>query len=72
MQSRTSWNGSTKKRLEEEDVTRDERKLRAELEWIRSRYDSAQVSDAVFAVVKKLETELSWRQHAQQEGTRHG
>jgi hypothetical protein len=37
-------------------VTRDERKLRAKLEWVKARYDSAQVSDAVFAVVKELET----------------
>src|SRR5262249_27880830 len=33
----------------------DEKRLRAELEWVKRRYDSAQVSDAVFAVIRRLE-----------------
>jgi hypothetical protein len=53
-------------------VTRDERKLRAELEWVRSRHDSGAVSDAVFAVVKELETDLSWLKHQSGESQQHG
>jgi hypothetical protein len=51
-------------------VSRDERRLRAELEWLRAKYDSGAVSDAVFAVTKSIETEISWREHAQQESRR--
>jgi hypothetical protein len=48
----------------------DEKRLRDELRWLRSRYDSAQASPAVFAVVKELETQIAWAQFAQQEGRR--
>jgi len=51
----------------EEVVTRDERRLRGELAWLRSRYDDGKVSPAVFAVVKAIETELSWCAHARKE-----
>jgi hypothetical protein len=44
-------------------MTRDERKLRAELRWLQSRYDDGKISPAVYAVLKKLESEISWRQH---------
>jgi hypothetical protein len=49
------------------DVSRNERRLRDELRWLRSRYDGGKVSPAVFAVIRDLETEIAWRQHAQQE-----
>jgi hypothetical protein len=55
---------------EEEDVSKDDRRLHAELRWLQSRYDDGKVSPAVFAVMKRLETELSWRQHAQEESRR--
>ena len=44
--------------------------LRLELEWLRARYDSAQVSLAVYAVVKALETDISWRDHKRMSATR--
>jgi hypothetical protein len=44
-------------------MKRSERRLRDELEWLRAKYDSGAVSDGVFAVVKRLETEIAWRQH---------
>jgi hypothetical protein len=53
-------------------VIGDERRLRAELEWLQTKYDSGAVSDAVFAVVKELETDSSWieSRRAEQEGRR--
>jgi hypothetical protein len=48
-------------------VSRDEKRLRAELEWLRSKYDSGAVSDAVFAVVKSIEREIAWAQHRDRE-----
>jgi hypothetical protein len=53
-----------------ENVSKDERRLHAELRWLQSRYDDGKISPAVFAVMKRLETELSWRQHAQEESLR--
>jgi hypothetical protein len=41
----------------------EEKRLRSELEWLRHRYDDGKISPAVFAVVKKLETDIAWRQH---------
>jgi hypothetical protein len=41
----------------------EERRLRDELRWLQSRYDGGKISPAVFAVVKRLETEIAWRQH---------
>jgi hypothetical protein len=34
--------------------------LRAELEWLRSRYDDGTISPAVFAVIREIETTISW------------
>jgi hypothetical protein len=56
----------------EEDVSRDENRLRDELEWVLAKYDSGAVSDAVFAVVKKLETDLPWLKHQSGESQQHG
>jgi hypothetical protein len=39
--------------------------LRDELAWLRARHDSGAVAPAVFRLIKRLETELAWRQHAQ-------
>ena len=36
--------------------------LRAELEWLRSRYDGGAVSSSIYAVIRTIETELSWRE----------
>jgi hypothetical protein len=41
-----------------------ERRLRAELAWVRARYDYGQMSDATFAAVKQIEVEIGWLQHA--------
>jgi hypothetical protein len=38
-------------------------RTREELEWLRSRYDSGAVSDAVYITIKRLEVDLSWAQH---------
>jgi hypothetical protein len=53
-------------------LSRDEKQLRAELRWLQSRCDDGKVSDAVFAVVKKLETDLSWLKHQSGESQQHG
>jgi hypothetical protein len=37
--------------------------LRAELERLRSRYDSGAVSLAVFATIRELETAIAWAEH---------
>lgn len=37
-----------------------ERKLRAELAWLQSRYDCGQVSPALYAVIKELESQIAW------------
>jgi hypothetical protein len=37
--------------------------LRAELEWLRSRYDHDKVSPAVFAVIREIETSIAWTEH---------
>jgi hypothetical protein len=59
-----------RRRPEEGVRDREERRLRDALEWIRSRYDSAKVSNVVFIVIRDLEVEIAWRKHAQQEGGR--
>jgi hypothetical protein len=35
------------------------RALRDQLRWLRARYDSGAVSEATYAVIKKIETELA-------------
>jgi len=35
-----------------------------ELAWLRSRYDTGQVAPCVYGVIKTIETELAWREHA--------
>jgi len=37
--------------------------LRLEREWILARYDGEKVSVAIFAVLKALETDISWMDH---------
>jgi hypothetical protein len=37
--------------------------LRAELEWLRARYDDGKVSAAVFAVIRRLESDIAWAEH---------
>ena len=43
---------------------------RAELDWLRSRYDCGAVSHTVFEVVKNLECEIAWLQHERQQQAR--
>jgi hypothetical protein len=37
--------------------------LRSELEWLRVRYDDGKVSPAVFAIIRKLESDIAWAEH---------
>jgi hypothetical protein len=37
--------------------------LRDELEWLRARYNGGQVSAAVVAVIRELETDIAWAEH---------
>jgi len=39
--------------------------LRLERASLLARYDNGALSSAVFAVIKKLEVEIAWRQHAE-------
>ena len=41
-------------------------RAREELEWLRSRYDSGAVSDAIYVTIRQLEIDLSWAQHKRQ------
>jgi hypothetical protein len=36
-----------------------------ELVWLRSRYDEGAIAPCVYGVIKKIEEELAWREHAQ-------
>jgi hypothetical protein len=38
--------------------------LRDELAWLRARHDEGAVSPSTYRVIKSLETEIAWRQHA--------
>jgi hypothetical protein len=38
--------------------------LRTELAALRARYDSGAVQSAVYAVIRQLEIELTWAEHA--------
>ena len=42
-------------------------RLRAELDYLRARYDHGAVSPAVYQAVKELETEPAWAEHRQRE-----
>jgi hypothetical protein len=44
-------------------MTENQRRLREELNWLKSRYDSDKVSPAVFIVIKKLERDIAWDEH---------
>jgi hypothetical protein len=39
--------------------------LRAELAWLRSRYDAGAVPALIYDLIKKLETIIAWREHAE-------
>ena len=38
--------------------------LRAELGWLRARYDAGAVAPSIYVIVKKLEEEIAWREHS--------
>jgi hypothetical protein len=38
-------------------------RLRSELAALRARYDGGAVSAAVYALIRRLETELAWAEH---------
>jgi hypothetical protein len=40
-------------------------RLRDELAWLRARHDEGAVAPCVYRVIKQLESELAWRQHAE-------
>ena len=37
--------------------------IRAELAYLQARYDDGAIPQAVFAVIRELETELGWLEH---------
>jgi hypothetical protein len=39
--------------------------LRERLRWLRARYDWGQVSPALYAVIKAVETDVAWTEHNQ-------
>jgi len=38
--------------------------LRGELAWLRACHDEGAVAPCVYRVIKQLESELAWREHA--------
>jgi hypothetical protein len=40
--------------------------LHDELAWLRSRYDEGAVAPCIYRLIKRLETEISWREHRQE------
>ena len=46
----------TRSRKHEVDIPQ----ARADLEWLRSRYDGGAVCAAVYTTIKRLETDISW------------
>jgi hypothetical protein len=42
-------------------------RTREKLEWLRGRYDSGAVSDAVYTAIRQIEVDLSWAQHKRQQ-----
>jgi len=49
--------------LERNNIPDAELDLRAELTALQARYDSGAVAPAVFAIIKRIETEAAWLQH---------
>lgn len=41
-------------------MTHKEKQLRAELRWLRARYDSDKVSPGVYAAIREIETQIAW------------
>ena len=41
---------------------------RADLEWLKGRYDGGAVSAAIFVTIKKIETDIAWSEHWQSLG----
>jgi hypothetical protein len=40
-----------------------QQRLRAELAYLRARYDHGAVSPAVYETIKQIETKLAWSEH---------
>jgi len=40
---------------------------RVELEWLRSRYDHGAISDAIYQTVKRIETDIAWHEHREEQ-----
>ncbi len=51
--------------MSEKTVTRGTaaKRLRAELALLRARYDSGAISPAIYAVIRKIETDIAWGEH---------
>jgi hypothetical protein len=45
-------------------MTKKEQRLRGELEWVRGKYDSGAVPDAIYQVIRNLEVDIAWMQNA--------
>ena len=44
-------------------TARERRRIEAVLQDLRARYDNGAVSPGVYALIKKLESELAWANH---------
>jgi len=42
--------------------------LRDELAWLRARHDEGAVAPCIYSLIKQLESELAWREHAKHPG----
>ena len=51
---------------------RKRERIRADLEWLRSQYDSGAICDAVYTPIKNLETNIAWSDHWQSLGKAAG
>lgn len=46
---------------------RTDKDARTELAYLRARYDSGAVSDAIYQIIKRLERDVAWSEHIAKE-----
>jgi hypothetical protein len=51
----------TRSRKHEVDIPQ----ARADLEWLKGRYDGGAVSAAVYTTIKRIESDIAWAEHWQ-------
>jgi hypothetical protein len=59
MVDRAGKEGEEKVRQRETEIER----LRAQLKWVRARYDDGAMSPAAYAAIKQLEADIAWSEH---------